>query len=511
MQAEMAGWWQQGYDQQWDESWQAPPPPGKGKSKKGQGQGKKGKGKWQQPSEEQEATTTEHTGRIMSKYQFAHALLRAAADDEGSALVKLKKGMDDLAFLAARHLKTLVTNQNHHLLRRPGVGVSEAAASLQAGANMLENMKELNLDAVSAFLLDPDVKQALATLNTRDSTATRNAATMAEAIETLQKAVGKSEELEETAIKITIMASRLYLLGAHLLPLRAGLADPAWWAEQVPDGLSTNAKFREWKRSPKDKRKMQRALAAVVMEKIEEASGAGSNDAAALFGRSLAASAEEGSSESAAQAPKKKKKDKKQKKKKSTSSSETASAATTKGKKASKETKKSKGKAAEKKKRSLSSSQSSASSKAAPKTTEKAPKKQKKERQPNAESVSSSPEVLSSPKDKKAKKETDAKRKSKKGEESLDRGTVKVRRVSGLTPDSRIVVKEDDRYDEVGVKSAAWTLQELLEELLTANGDGEDLSNWTVKVLEDGKCKPVAIDTTPAALHPEVVLVRKGG
>ena len=178
----MAGWWQQGYDQQWDESWQAPPLPGKGKSKKGQGQGKKGKGKWQQPSEEQEATTTEHTGRIMSKYQFAHALLRAAADDEGSALVKLKKGMDDLAFLAARHLKTLVTNQNHHLLRRPGVGVSEAAASLQAGANMLENMKELNLDAVSAFLLDPDVKQALATLNTRDSTATRNAATIADPV-----------------------------------------------------------------------------------------------------------------------------------------------------------------------------------------------------------------------------------------------------------------------------------------------------------------------------------------
>ena len=178
----MAGWWQQGYDQQWDESWQAPPPPGKGKSKKGQGQGKKGKGKWQQPSEEQEATTTEHTGRIMSKYQFAHALLRAAADDEGSALVKLRKGMDDLAFLAARHLKTLVTNQNHHLLRRPGVGVSEAAASLQAGANMLENMKELNLDAVSAFLLDPDVKQALATLNTRDSTATRNAATIADPV-----------------------------------------------------------------------------------------------------------------------------------------------------------------------------------------------------------------------------------------------------------------------------------------------------------------------------------------
>ena len=80
-----------------------------------------------------------------------------------------------------------------------------------------------------------------------------------------------------------------------------------------------------------------------------------------------------------------------------------------------------------------------------------------------------------------------------------------------MTPDGHIIVKEDDRYDEVDVKSPEGTLQELLEELLTASGDGEDLKNWTVKVLEDGKCKPVAIDTTPAALHPEVVLVRKGG
>ena len=61
---------------------------------------------------------------------------------------------------------------------------------------------------------------------------------------------------------------------------------------------------------------MQRALAALIMEKFEGSSGAGANDAAAIFGRSPAAGAIESSSESAAKVPKKTKKDKKQKKKK---------------------------------------------------------------------------------------------------------------------------------------------------------------------------------------------------
>ena len=516
----MAGAWSQsGYEQSWwDDSWQAAPRKGKGKkgTKKGGSKPSKGKAEWEDDAARAEAwqasgtAGTEHVGRILSRYQLPHKLLRTAADTEGSAFVKDKAKMNDFAFLAARNLKKLVTNQNHHLLRRPGVGISEAAGTLQAGANTLENFKDLKVEPVAALLADSNGKEALTTLNTMDTTATRDLAAIAEAIETLQKAMGKSKELEEAAIKMTIMASRLYLLGVHLLPLRAGLLDPEWWAEQVPESLSANRKFQAWRASPADKSKMQRALAALIMEKIEESSGAGANDAAALFGRSIAAEAAESSSESSPKAAKKAKRDKKHKKKKAASSSDTASATDKKDKKASKKDKKAKEAKAAKdkkaKKRSSSPSQGSTSLQAAPKAAEK-----KRKDEAKAESVTSSAEFVDAPKKKKAKKEQDGRGESKKPEKPGDRSTVKVRRVSSMTPDGHIIVKEDDRYDEVDVKSPEGTLQELLEELLTASGDGEDLKNWTVKVLEDGKCKPVAIDTTPAALHPEVVLVRKGG
>lgn len=517
----MAGAWSQsGYEQSWwDDSWQTAPRKGKGKkgTKKGSSKPGKGKTEWEADAAQAEtwqaagAAGTEHVGRILSRYQLPHKLLRTAADSEGSAFVKDKAKMNDFAFLTARNLKKLVTNQNHHLLRRPGVGISEAAGTLQAGANTLENMKDLTVESVTALLADNDVKEALTTLNTMDTTAARDAAAIAEAIETVQKAIGKSKELEEAAIKMTIMASRLYLLGVHLLPLRAGLLDPEWWAEQVPESLSTNRKFQAWKASPSDKSKMQRALAALMVEKIEESSGAGANDAGALFGRSIAADAAESSSESSAKAARKTKKDKKHKKKKAASSSgDTASATAKKEKKTNKKAKEAKeakeAKDKKAKKRSSSPSQGSTSSKAAAKAAEK-----KRKPKAKAESVTSSPEFVEAPKVKKAKKEKDGKGESKKPEKPEDRSTVKVRRVSGMTPDGRIIVKEEDRYDEIDVKSSEWTLQELLKELLTASGDGEDLNNWTVKVLEDGKCKPVAIDTTPAALHPEVVLVRKGG
>eukprot|EP00435_Cladocopium_sp_Y103_P013586 s2255_g3.t1 len=325
----------------------------------------------------------------------------------------------------------LVTNQNHHLLRRPGVGISEAAGTLQAGANTLQNIKDLKVEAVAALLLDGEVSQALSTLNTMDTSTTRDDASIADAIGTLQKAVGKSKKLEEAAIKMTIVASRLYLLGVHLLPLRAGLTDPEWWAEQIPQSLLTNRKFQAWKASPSDKFKMQRALAALITEKIEESSGAGANDAAALFGRSLDAAADEGSSDSSAKAVKNKKKEKKNKKKSTSSSGTSADKKAEKAKKAKKEKKSKKGKEPKSKapkKRSSSADCSSSPSKASTET-EKKPKRKTK-----AESVSSSPEV---------------------------------RRVSSMTPDGRIIVKEEDRYDEVDVKSAEWTLKDLLEELLT--------------------------------------------
>lgn len=277
-----------GWERGWDESWA---PAWKGKGPKGKG---KAKGKW--PAAETEEAA-EHTGRILSRYQLPHKLLRTAADPEGSAFVKDRNKANDFAFLSRKNLKQMLGPQNTHLLRRPGVGLSEAAGTLQAGAGVLRSLDGLNLAKLADALASPEVATALQALNTLDASVERDAPGLVAAVERLEKAFVKKPEVEEAAIKLTILGSRLYLCGVHLLPLMAALGDPEWWGGQVPEGLSVNKRFRAWKADPGDRKKMRAAAAALLLEKVEEASGAGANDAAALFGRVAAADLEGSSSE----------------------------------------------------------------------------------------------------------------------------------------------------------------------------------------------------------------------
>ena len=485
-----APWGGAGGDQwsPWGEEPQWAPPTPKGKGKKGFG--KKGKGKVPTGDDTHPAEVVEHTGRILSRYQFPKAVLRNSIDQESSALQKEKTKMNDFNFLAHKNLKKLVTPQNHHLLRRPGVGISEAAGTLKVGTDMLGQMENLDIEPLTAALGKDAVQEALQVLNTMDATVERPRDELVKALSVLEKTFAETPAMEESAIKLTVMASRLYLLGMHLLPLLAGLSDPQWWGSQVPESLSSSKKFQAWKADPGDRKKMKAALATLLCEKIEEASGAGNNDAANLFGRTLSKGAPGGSSESASSHKKYKKTDKKEKKKKAKKSSSGPSSSTTEKKK------KTKKRDAKKKKAKKDSSDESSRSK--------------------QENVSSAPDVIAEKAEKRGKepKEKEGKRKREGKAETATEGgqpVVKVRRVSGTTSDGRVTVREDDRFDEVVVKSTEWTLAEMLQDLFAASGQAEDLKNWTVKILEDGKCKPVALDTTPAALHHEVVLIKKGG
>ena len=517
----MAGSWAHSdyAHQGWEETWPPAPAQWTGKGKKGQAKGKKGKGKWHPQEEDGPEQNFENTNRILSRYQLAHRLLRTSCDTEGSALSKDRTKMNDFAYLAQKHLQQLVSSENHHLLRRPGIGLSEAAGTLQAGSSILQNFGKLSLDSLRDALGTDGVQAALQILNTLDTTAETKRESAVEALTALEDAFRKKPELEEAAIKMTIMASRLYLLGVHLLPLIAGLNNPEWWGTQVPAKASSSKKFQAWKEDPSNRKKMKAALAALLVEKIEEASGAGANDAGALFDRTLgAAAAEDASSDN----DKKTKKPKKTKKEEDSSDGDKKAKKTKKAKKEEDKPKTSK----RKKRQSTSTSSGSGSASEASAASAKKKKAKKSKKDNKGEDAGSSG---SGAHHKKASKKKDKKERKKKQAESVSsdaevvesskkprgRGealpTIKVRRVSGLTADSKILVKDDDRFDEVEIRSPDWTLQEMLEDLFKASGQEEDIQNWTVKVLEDGKCVPVALDGTPAALHPEVVLIRKGG
>eukprot|EP00438_Fugacium_kawagutii_P025234 Skav236123 [mRNA] locus=scaffold900:1522:8592:- [translate_table: standard] len=216
-----ASWRWPSQPQSWEASWQDDWSGGKGKKGTKKGKGKRPAAQ----SQEGDEGPGEHTGRILARYQLAHKLLRTAAGEDGSAFVKAdKQKLNDFAMLQARNLKKLVSNENHHLMRRPGVGISEAAGSLQAAAAVVQSMKNLDLKPVEKLLSDKNVVEALQMLNTMDGSQTRDTKKIEKALRAVETAVQTGgKELEESMIKCTIMASRLYLLGVHGLPLAAAL------------------------------------------------------------------------------------------------------------------------------------------------------------------------------------------------------------------------------------------------------------------------------------------------
>ena len=444
----------------------------------------KGKGKGQEEAEAEEAAG-ERTGRILSRYQYPKAIMKTAAGQDGSAFVKdSKKPMDDITFLSGKQLKKVLGPQNHHLLRRPGVGLSEAAGSIQSGADVASNISGVDFGGLASKLCDAEVASALQVLNTLDTDADHSAAKVAESLQVLsQKLCDKNGDFEEMVVKATVATSRLYLAGTHLLVLLQCLKDPEWWCSQVPTAISEHKHVKAWQASPADAKKMGKAMAALLSEKMEEAASYGKNDAAALFSKKRPAKAEDadsGSEQGSGHGDKKKKKSKKEAK-------------------GAKDARKKAAKKAKKKKEKTPTPTSSSSSKSS--STSDSSKKKK----------SPAAAVPAEKAEKKETKEDEAEKRRRRLKQAPQDPVVKVRRVSGMTPDNRIIAKEDDLFDEVAVTDKDWTLQDLLAHLLAQSGAGEDVKNWNVKILEDGFCKPVALESTPAALHKEVVLIRRGG
>ena len=410
--------------------------------------------------------------------------MKTAAGQDGSAFVKdSKKPMDDITFLSGKQLKKMLGPQNHHLLRRPGVGLSEAAGSIQSGADVASNISGVDFGGLASKLCDAEVASALQVLNTLDTEADHSAAKVAESLQVLsQKLCDKNVDFEEMVVKATVATSRLYLAGTHLLVLLQCLKDPEWWCSLVPKTISEHKRVKAWQGSPADAKKMGKAMAALLSEKMEEAASYGKNDAAALFSKKRPAKAEDADSGLEQGSGHRDKKEKKSKKE--------AKGAKDARKKAPKKAKKK-----EKTPTPTSSSSSKSSS-----TSDSSKKKKSPAAAVPAEKA-----------EQKEAKEDEAEKRRKRLKQAPQGPVVKVRRVSGMTPDNRIIAKEDDLFDELAVTDKDWTLQDLLAHLLAQSGAGEDVKNWNVKILEDGVCKPVALESTPAALHQEVVLIRRGG
>ena len=116
------------------------------------------------------------------------------------------------------------------------------------------------------------------------------------------------------------------------------------------------------------------------------------------------------------------------------------------------------------------------------------------------------------PEEKKEKKRKTKSRSPKKETAEKPKGTVKVHRVSGATPDGRIVVKDSNLHDEVDITADHMTVGDVIDQLLTALDLQEDAPNWSCKVLEEGgMASAVARDFPASQLAGDLVMVAKGG
>ena len=67
-----------------------------------------------------------------------------------------------------------------------------------------------------------------------------------------------------------------------------------------------------------------------------------------------------------------------------------------------------------------------------------------------------------------------------------------------------------DHVDTVEVTKEE-TLQQVLQRFLHAQGKGEDIKNWNIKLLTEGVLRTVDAGATPAHSCGEAALARKGG
>lgn len=234
----------------------------------------------------------ERTWRIKTPYQVSKRILRASANLDGSCFSKEQKKMSDTNFLSLKNLrKSVISSESSHVLRRPGVGISEAAASILHGLAVLDEIHEQPevMLALRSACGDPE-SPFRATLKALDTSSAReqgqDTKDYATAMEELMGSVKANlEDLDNGATQLAVAAGRTYLMALALKQLLAAASKPSWWAEQVPSGLSDHSALSKWKEDPKNMQKLCKAMGVLLKEKVDRDDdyGENANTAANIF------------------------------------------------------------------------------------------------------------------------------------------------------------------------------------------------------------------------------------
>jgi hypothetical protein len=268
----------------------------------------------------------------------------------------------DRAFVSKDNLRECLTVDNSHLVRRPGVGLSECAGSLRAGSAVLDAWADepstLGFETLREVLQTRAVQDALRVLDTSDKLP-RSVDNVRAAFDVIADAFRKNKKLMDTLGKVAIATSRVYVMAMHGLQFGTLVAKPKLWAEQIPEDISDSKVFKKWRASPGNEELMASSMTTLLVEKItnDDKWNKDGNAASSVFGEW--GTTRSGSEDSASSRKSKDRKDKKRQRSPSASSSSSPSDSK---KKRKEKTKKNKKAAKSKKRKSHSAERSSSNS-----------------------------------------------------------------------------------------------------------------------------------------------------
>jgi hypothetical protein len=233
-------------------------------------------------------------------------VLRASLDEQGGALVKNDWAHTDAEILDFKNFSETLATNNCHLLRRPGVGLSELAGSLRHGIDVFRLLKD-DADATGfAALLDAvdeSVLGALDTIDQKGPEGDRSKKKVQAALRTFFEWLDEQPDLYDKVKDSAIAGARIYLSSMALLQSMVLNGNIATWIEMIPSATSDSKEFEAWKNDPASRTKMCAALATLLAEKKEEEllwkKGGKGNGARATFGQRSAKEKQDDAKETA--------------------------------------------------------------------------------------------------------------------------------------------------------------------------------------------------------------------
>ena len=235
--------------------------------------------------------------------------------------------MNDDAYLGPSNMQQMMTADSTHVLRRPGIGLSEFAGSLTSALDMLcaiqDHGDDVGLQELTSMLRSSDtILEALQYLNNNNEV-DRDDDTMRNHIGTLHDFfTDERSNAIELFSKVSICASRIFVGAFSAVQVATAFRNKEWWSKSIPAKYTKGEVTQKWMERPDDRRRLCKALTAIYQSQDEESAawqGRG-NDATTFFKKKFA---KPQTCEDSSEEPDRKRKNKKTQKKKHSSSSST--------------------------------------------------------------------------------------------------------------------------------------------------------------------------------------------